>query len=345
MSDHITLSAGSSQVSHITLGIPSSLSSNLRLTQAVDSQSNQLKVSPPTSQALPSPMVGSYSVLDIAFPSAKTGTYDFNVTSVYTHLLSLNSTSNNFVFTFEPFLFADQTYNVTNAQLSVKTGDWPAPKIAGGVNGTFTSGAFTTQTNNLRAFNTTLATMVFSSSVATQTIFDVTANRTITIAQTGAIQVTDFYDMTNLGKDLTNIVLPIPKYVQSATASDNIQSVATLTAAPASDGTNTVTFTPRYSTVRAGSTTSTRISYSLPAQNYLTSKGLGRYELNFQLFNNIKFVEPTMTVKIVTPMGFHLDSISGQTFSISGNKITLQVSQVTPLSNVSFVMDYQLDPF
>jgi hypothetical protein len=263
---------------------------------------------------------------------------------VYTGLLSVNATSNNFLFSFEPFPFTDGSFNVTNAHLSVHTSDWPSPKTTG-VNGTFASATFTTQTKTLQAFNTTLAAMSFSSTGTSQTILDVIANRTITFAQTGAIQVTDYYNITNKGKDLTSISLPLPKNVQSATASDIIPSVASLTAAPASDGTNAVTFSPRFSSIKAGAEASTRISYSLPTQNYLTSKGLGKYELNFRMFDNVKFVEPFLTVKIITPLGFHLDSISGQTFTITGNQITLQVSQVTPLSNVSFAMDYQLDPF
>src|SRR5207302_10308060 len=58
-----------------------------------------------------------------------------------------------------------------------------------------------------------------------------------------------------------------------------------------------------------------------------------------------KFFEPVLEVKILTPVGFRLDSLSGQTFTISGNKILVQVSTVTPMSNLSFTMDYQLDPF
>ena len=341
VSDEISLNA-SSPVSHLALGVPSSLSSNLRLTQAVDSGLTQLRVSAPISLPLPSPMTGNYTTLDIAFPSAKTGSFNFNVTSVYTGLLSVNATSNNFLFSFEPFPFTDGSLNVTSANLSVKTGDWQTPKTTG-VNGAFAGAAFTAQTDKLQAFNTTVATMSFAST--SQTILNVIANRTITLTQTGGIQVTDYYNITNKGKDLTSLSLPLPKNVQSAIASDNIPSVATLTAALAPDGTNAVTFTPRFTTLRAGGGASARISYSLPAQTYLTSKGLGRYELAFQMFDNIKFVEPSLMVKIVIPMGFHLDSINGQTFTRNGNQIVLQISQVSPLSKVSFTMDYQLDPF
>jgi len=345
VSDQFSLTTGSSPVSQITLGIASSLSGKLRFTEAVDLQSNQLRISPLKLASLLSG--GNYSAMDIAFPSAKTGTYSFNLTSVYSDLLSFNSTSNNFVFAFEPFPLMDDNYNVTSATLSVKTGDWQSPKVSS-VNGTFASATFSSQAIPLKPFNTTVAAMTFSSSGTSQSIFDVTANRTITLAQTGSIQVTDFYNMTNKSHDLSSLTLPLPKNVQTATARDIIGTVSTLTAAPATDGTNTVTFIPRFATVKplkAGASFSVRISYALPSQSYLTSIGLGRFELSFRLFDNVKFSEPTLQMKIVTPMGFRLDSFSGQTFTSSGNQILVQVATVTPMSNLSFTMDYQLDPF
>src|SRR2546426_9157368 len=343
VSDQFSLTTGSSPVSQITLGIASSLSSKLRFTEAVDYQSNQLRISPLKLASLLSG--GNYSAMDIAFPSAKTGTYSFNLTSVYSDLLNFNSTSNNFVFAFEPFPLMDDNYNVTSATLSVKTGDWQSPKVSS-VDGTFASATFSSQAIPLKPFNTTVATMTFSSS--SQSILGVTANRTIMLAQTGSIQVTDFYNITNKGHDLSSLTLPLPKNVQTATARDIIGTVSTLTAAPATDGTNTVTFIPRFATVKplkAGASFSVRISYALPSQSYLTSIGLGRFELSFRLFDNVKFSEPTLQMKIVTPMGFRLDSFSGQTFTSSGNQILVQVATVTPMSNLSFTMDYQLDPF
>ncbi len=342
VSDQFSLTTGSSPVSQITLGMASSLSSKLRFTEAVDLQSNQLRISPLKLASLRSG--GNYSAMDIAFPSAKTGTYSFNLTSVYSDLLSFNSTSSNFVFAFEPFPLMDDNYTVTSATLSVKTGDWPSPKVSS-VNGTFASATFSSQAIPLKPFNTTVATMTFSSSGTSQSIFGVTANRTITLAQTGAIQVTDFYNMTNKGHDLSSLTLPLPKNVQTATARDIIGTVSTLTAATATDGTNTVTFIPRFGTVKAGASSSVRISYALPSQSYLTSIGLGRFELSFRLFDNVEFSEPTLQMKIVAPMGFRLDSFSGQTFTSSGNQILVQVAEVTPMSNLSFTMDYQLDPF
>jgi hypothetical protein len=282
--------------------------------------------------------------MDIAFPSAKTGTYSFNLTSVYSDLLSFNSTSSNFVFAFEPFPLMDDNYTVTSATLSVKTGDWSSPKVSS-VIGTFASATFSSQAIPLTPFNTTVATMTFSSSGTSQSIFGVTANRTITLAQTGSIQVTDFYNMTNKGHDLSSLTLPLPRNVQTATAGDIIGKVSTLTAASATDGTNTVTFIPRFGTVKAGASSSVKISYALPSQSYLTTKGLGRFELSFDLFDNVKFVESNLQMKIITPMGFRLNSLSGQTFASSGNQILVQVSTVTPMSNLSFIIDYQLDPF
>src|SRR5437867_4857799 len=341
VSDQFNLTTAS-PISQITLGIPSSLASRLRFTQAVDSQSNQLRISPPTVRSLPLPLVGNYSELDIAFPSAKTGTYGFNLTSVYSDLLNFNSTSSDYTLAFEPFPLTDGTYDVTSAQLSVKTGDWQSPKTFS-VEGTFASATFTAQTTTLKPYNTTVATMTFSST--TQSILDLVENRTITLAQSGSFLATDFYDITNKGHDLTSIALPVPKNVQSAVASDIIPSFEPLNPSTAPDGTTSVTFVPRFTPPKSGGSFSTRIAYSLPTQLYLTSKGLGRFELSFRLFDNVKFFEPVLQTKILTPVGFRLDSVSGQAFTISGNQMLFEVSTVTPMSNLSFKMDYQLDPF
>jgi hypothetical protein len=281
--------------------------------------------------------------MDVAFPSAKAGTYTFNVTSVYSDLLNFNSTGSSFVFSFEPFPLMDNNYTVTSASLSVKTGDWQSPKVSL-VNGTFASAAFTSQASPLNAFNTTIAKMTFSSSTS-QNIFDVVANRTITFAQTGSIQVTDYYNITNEAHDVSSLTLPLPKNVQTATASDIIGVVGPLTSAPATDGTNTVTFIPRFGTVKTGASSSVKLSYPLPSQPYLTTKGLGRFELSFTAFDNIKFFESSLQLRIAVPMGFRLDSFTGQTFVTSGNQVLVQISTVSPLSNLSFTMDYQLDPF
>src|SRR6267143_1240030 len=58
VTDQFSLTTGSSPVSQIALGIPSYLQNRLRFTQAVDLQSNPLRVSPPTVKILRSPLVG-----------------------------------------------------------------------------------------------------------------------------------------------------------------------------------------------------------------------------------------------------------------------------------------------
>src|SRR4029077_17915486 len=141
VNDQFSLNSGSSQISQVTLGIPSSISSKLRFTEAVDSQSNQLRISPPVVRSLPSPLNGDYSLLDISFPSLKSGIYTFNVTTVYSDFLNFNATSSNFSFLFEPFPLTDGSYTVPSATLSVKTGDWPSPKVSS-INGTFSGTTF-----------------------------------------------------------------------------------------------------------------------------------------------------------------------------------------------------------
>src|SRR5207253_8515174 len=61
--------------------------------------------------------------------------------------------------------------------------------------------------------------------------------------------------------------------------------------------------------------------------------------------NNVQFYAPTLQAKIVTPMGFRLNSITGQTPQASGSQMLFLTNNASPLSNLDFSLTYQLDPF
>src|SRR5207249_10559866 len=67
--------------------------------------------------------------------------------------------------------------------------------------------------------------------------------------------------------------------------------------------------------------------------------------LNFALFNNVQFYAPTLRTKIVTPTGFRLNSVIGQTPQTSGSQMLFLTTNAGPLSNLGFSLTYQLDPF
>src|SRR5438128_6551410 len=120
----------------MTIGIPASVSEDLRFTSAT-AQGANLKVS----KQSPTPSQ-HYTTLNVQFPASETK-FVFNVTTVFAELLSYSPGSNSFTFEANPFPLVDGTYNVTSAKVTLQTGDWTTPKIPPPVNQTITGGTFT----------------------------------------------------------------------------------------------------------------------------------------------------------------------------------------------------------
>jgi len=178
----------------------------------------------------------------------------------------------------------------------------------------------------------------------------VSAGRLIQIFPTGALQVTDSYNVTNLGPTLSSLAFKVPKGVSSITENYVLgleidQPETTPTPTVNSDGTSTVTFTPSFGSVPFNQSFRAKIFYTLSPSAYISTSSLGTFTVNFALFNNVQFYAPSLQTKIVTPSGFRLNSLTGQVPQISGNQISLLASPVTPVSSLGFSMTYQLDPF
>src|SRR5712692_6844461 len=109
VSDKVVLNS-TQPVSHLTFGIPLNVSSQLRSASAVDSKNTTLTVSNLGPQT-PKPGV-SYTALDVLFPSAKTGQYTFNLTTIYTDLLAYSPSGNSFTFSVSLFPVTDTSLNV-----------------------------------------------------------------------------------------------------------------------------------------------------------------------------------------------------------------------------------------
>ncbi len=351
-SDVVNLTTvANAQISHLAIGIPANVSSNLRTATAY-AGGTSLQVSM-NAMTIPSGYAAAgqgFTSLDVAFPTAETGKFTFNLTTVYSGLLTYSSQANSFVFRTSPFPLVDGTYNATSA-LSMKIGDWQSVKIPFPANRTVTcaSSLCASSLSPIKAFNATVWQVPFSSS-ATQNVFAVSAGRLIQIFSTGSLQVTDSYNITNLGPTVTSVTFTVPKGVSSITESYvaglQIDQPAT-TPAPTlnSDGTSTVTFTPSFGSVPFSQSFRAKVSYTLSPSTYVSTSSLGTFTVNFALFNNVLFYEPSLQTRIVTPSGFRLNSLTGQVPQISGNQISLLASPVTPVSSLGFSMTYQLDPF
>ncbi len=341
MNDTVKLNA-TSPATYLSVGLPAAVASRLRYVSATDAQGSVLEVS-----QQPMNLTGNYEPIQVSLPAVKQNGYSFTMSSIFTGLLRLNASSSTsqFVLSFSPFPVVDRTLNVTQASFTLKTNDWPSPTVTG-VHGTLSGGSFTTRPVPLNAYNATVAMMSFSSTGTSQKLFEASAARTIAISSSGAVQVTDSYNVTNRGPQVPSLTFVLPNGASSVTGSDLIGQLdpgkvtVTLT-----NGTATVSFTPRFNSISTNASALLLLRYRL-LTGATASQGMpGRYALAFRMFDNVKFFQPVFQTKITLPTGFRVSDLTGQVPTVSGSQILLQASSVSPLSKLSFTLTYQLDPF
>ena len=337
VTDNVLLNS-SSQVSQLLLGVPTNMSNDLRITEAVDSAGTNLQVVSTANQ--------TYTGLTVTFASPETH-YNFTLTTIYWGLLRYAPGASGYTFSINPFPVIDRTYNASAKSTFTYTGGWSTPKVAPPVNQTLQSAAYVA--SSLSPYNGTIWKITFASA-SSQNLFLVGASRTITITPSNAVQVTDAYNLTNLGPTVSSIPFTVPKGVSGISETyvlgleiDQPSTSTTATSNP--DGTSTVSFVPGFGALPYNQTVKVKISYTLAPSAYLSSKSLGTFTLNFALFSNVQFYAPSLQTKIVTPMGFRLNSVTGQVPQSSGSQLEFQTSSVSPTSNLGFTMTYQLDPF
>ena len=343
VNDSVRVNAAAS-VSSLTLGVPASIGANIHLISAEDGSGRTIQVSP-----LPTNQTGKYQPYQFAFPSSITGNYNFTVRSVLSDLVSFDTSVSKYTFSFSAFPVADNTSGNLVANVTVLTRDWPTPATTPG-NATTSGGRLlmpSSGTVPITPFNATVWKMTFSAAGTSQNMFDVVAARTVKVLGAGGLQVSDTYNLTNRGRDSPNVVFNLPAGATAIACNDLIGQLdpSNCLTAVLGDGTVSVTFSPRFSTIKNGGAAVAILQYSLSGGAYVSSTGLGRFSLTFQLLNNVKFVSSNLQTKITFPPGGRVGAISGQTPEVSGNQVLLETGKLTPYSRLGFTMTYDLDPF
>lgn len=336
VNDTVRISA-TGPATYLDLGVSSLVAEKMGFLSAVDDQGTTLRAVP-----LPPDANRGYVPIRIELPEG-TGNHSITLKSVFSGLLSFNSTTSRYTLTYSPFAVLDGNVTLTSASLTVKTGDWTSITPSG-INGTSSPGTFQTSTSTLGKYNTTLGKLSFASS--TQSNLDATANRLITISQSARVFVTDSYNVTNRGRDIPSLTFLLPKGIASTSGSDVIGRLdETRLRIVAQENGTQVTFTPRFGNIKGGGGANVRLEYGLPSSIYITTASLGKYSLNFRMLDSVKFVQPALQTKILFPPGFKVESVTGPAAIISSNQIVLEASGVSPLSDLSFSLFYRLDPF
>ncbi len=320
------------------------MAANLHQITATDGQGRIVQVTPQ-----PTNRTGSYQPYQFIFPSSETGTYSFTVRSVFSDLVSFDTAASKYTFSFSAFPVLDGTSGTVMANVTVLTRDWPTPVAMPG-NSTAIGGKLSLPAAGqfkVQAFNATVWKMTFSATGTSQNMFDVAVARVINVSPGGSVRVSDTYNVTNKGRDAPNIVFALPTGSTSITCGDLIGQLdaTSCPSAVLAEGTVTLTFSPRFTTVKNNGAAVAILQYTLHGGSYVASGALGKYTLTFQMFNNVKFVSSSLQTKILLPTGGRIGTVSGQTPTVSASQVLLQASPVTPYSNLGFSMTYQLDPF
>jgi len=298
---------------------------------------------------MPTNQTGKYQPYEFAFPSPVTGNYNFTVNSVFSDLISYDTIAARYTFSLAAFPVADNTSGKLDANVTVLTRDWPSPQTSPG-NATTSGGKLLMPPSGsirITPFDATVWKMTFSGAGTSQNMFDVNAARTINLLSAGALEISDTYNVSNRGRDAPNIVFSLPAGSSGISCNDLIGQLdsSNCPTSVLGDGTVSVTFSPRFSTIKNGGAAVANLQYGLSGGSYVSARGLGQFSLTFQLLNNVKFVSTNLRTKIIFPPGGRLGAVIGQTPEISGNQVLLESGTLTPYSNLGFTMTYQLDPF
>jgi len=290
------------------------------------------------------PSGSNYTAFEIILPFQKPPpAYSFLVRTILTDLLSFNPSKSQFNFTFSPFPVTN--FPVAQASLSVNVRGWSNP-TASNVIGNFTNGVFTAVPGPVSPFDTRIARITFSSS-GSQNILDALADRTLTIAPSGIVTVSDNYNVTNHGPSLPNIAFTLPKDVKSVSGSDAVGALdpTSIVSAGQSNTNSTWKVAPRFGSIGTNQSVVVTLHFDLPS-SLVSSPSPGAYSLNYDLLDNVQFYQPVLRTKIVMPTGLRLNSLTSPVpYTVSGNQILFQASPLTPLSNLSLSMNYGLSPF
>src|SRR5260370_33024345 len=251
VNDSVRVNAAAS-VSSLTLGVPASISANIHLISAEDESGKTIQVSPsPTNQT------GKYQPYQFAFPSSITGNYNFTVRSVLSDLVSFDSSVSKYTFSFSAFPVADNTSGKLVANVTVLTRDWPTPATTPG-NATTSGGRLlmpSSGTVPITPFNATVWKMTFSAARTNQNMFDVIASRALRVLGAGGLRLSHTYNLTNRGRDSPNVVFNLPAGATGITCNDLIGQLDPSNCPPPAvlgDGPVSVTFSPRFSTIKNG---------------------------------------------------------------------------------------------
>lgn len=330
-------------LSDMVMGFPRGYERDFRYAAAKDSRGQELTVETDVNSTSPTFWLRA----SFARPLGFNETYAFNVTMLFTHLVSPQEAGFVYRFASTPILPVAATYaNVTVVAPAGTTFKLPPKTNLTDI--TFEGKPAVRET--FRPFHAyTNVTLEATYASVSQFLLELPwMRRDITLAPDGSIYVADTYHFVNRAQPASTIPIRLPKDVSSAMAYDEVGALWTQ---PQSGP--DISMVPRYTGgVKLNESFTFTLRYQLPRGDY--TKQLvwwGLYNFTFDYVSNLRFwVVENLTVSLTVPKGLAVESItraptSRNAVSLFDDRMTFELRGVSPLHNTTFAMVYKYPPF
>lgn len=269
--------------------------------------------------------------------------YRFNVTQVFSDRIRYQENRYNFTFFDAPtFDVQVDSYNVTFYFPSDATLLIPE-------NFTFTETryqgypAMTAIYTPLAPYSSKDFSMRYSS-ISTELVKIYWAKREIALGPTGSLEISDSYCVRNLGVLLSVLTIDVARGADNVIAYDEGGKIWL----NPQKG-ERMTVTPRHGTFESNESFTFTLKYRVPADNYIErSSWRGEYHLNMNIITPQRWIIDELEVEITLPRGAEIEYVNKEPFKVVNDlyetRVTLEFQGVTPLHDLTLLMDYNIHP-
>jgi len=280
---------------------------------------------------------GFYGI-DIEFREAinlaETDSYNFSVVYVFSRLIALSGERFDVVFPYYPV--ADREVNFYNLTVILPPRTIYVNSSLPFDNRTVTTPLYSYQIlnrteSNVGPFTNQSVLITFGHSGFPKRFFLVDVNqleRTITVDPWGSLLVSDFYQITNEGESLSQIVFYLPINASDVSAQDVYGSLK-VGAEPEENGNKPFSVSMREG-LRKDDRVKLTLNYRLPFKKYIRQNGFDNYTLALDFLNLGQYVARKVSVEVILPEGARSES-----------KTNSDYSNVTRFHNLNFDLTYR----
>ncbi|MBS7645004.1 hypothetical protein KEJ44_03055 [Candidatus Bathyarchaeota archaeon] len=269
--------------------------------------------------------------------------YRLNVTQVFSDRIRYQENRFNFSFFDAPiFDHRVESYNVTFYFPSDATLLLPE-------NFTFTEvkymgfPAITALYTPLEPYSSREFSMLYSS-ISTELVKVYWAKREIFLTPTGGLEISDSYHVRNDGVLLSALTIDVARGAENIVAYDEWGRIWLN-----SQKGERMTVTPRHGTFKSNETFTFILRYRVPLTSYVErTSWWGEYHINMSIITPQRWIIDRLEVEVILPRGAEIGYVNKEPYKVVKDlyetRVALEFLGVTPLNDLTLVMDYRVHP-